>query len=137
MIDSRLLFAALAIAGSPLAAQEAAPEAPLSVALDAADQVETACRLTFVARNEAEAGVEALVIETVAFDLDGGVSRIALFDFGALPAGLPRVRQFDLPDTDCAALSSLLVNGVQTCEGGEACEMPPSVSSRIDLELLG
>lgn len=139
MAKSLLYPALLALLAPPLSAQEVGTnsDGPLSLTLDAASQVEGACRLTFVARNQADTDIGSLVIEAVAFDADGGVARIALFDFGALPARVPRVRQFDLPDMRCDKIESVLVNGVQTCEGGAACDTPPLVSSRADVELLG
>ncbi|WP_235962688.1 hypothetical protein [Jannaschia marina] len=128
------LLALLPLAFSgPGAAEETAPA--VAVELNALDPVDGACRLVFVARNGLGSDITALVLETVAFDAEGGVSQIALFDFADLPAGRPRVRQFDIAGTSCEAVGSLLVNGVQTCEGAEAC--PLSVSSRTDVELLG
>lgn len=118
----------------PLVAQEM--PAGLSIELNALDQVDGACRLVFVARNATDADIDALVLETVAFDAEGGVTGISLFDFATLPADLPRVRQFDLPGTACDEIGSLLVNGVQACEGG-ACDAPLSVGSRTGVEFLG
>ena len=133
----RSLPLALLLAGgltAPAAAQEGA--AALAIALDGLAQAGEACRLTFVARNGLDGGVDPLVLEGVAFDREGGVARISLFDFGALPAGRTRVRQFDLADTDCAAVGGLLINGVQRCEGVEGCADALAVSSRADVELL-
>jgi len=132
-----LFLAIIALAPAHALAQQADPAAPLSLTLDGTDQVEASCRLTFVARNPSDADVASLVVETVAFDLEGGVSRISLFDFGALPGGVPRVRQFDLPDTDCDAVGSILINGVQSCEGGAACDGPIATQSRAAQDLLG
>lgn len=126
--------AALCIAlSAPALAEEAVPA--ISVELNALDPVEGACRLVFVARNGLEADVASLILEAVAFDPEGGVARISLFDFGELPAGRIRVRQFDLPKLSCDGVGSLLINGVQTCEGVEDC--PLAVSSRTEVELLG
>lgn len=138
---------ALHLAAVPVAAQtsnaqaaEAGP-ATLSIALDSLAPVDGACRLTFVARNGLAADISALVIEAVAFGADGGVERIALFDFGTLPVDRLRVRQFDLPGLSCDAVGSVLVNGVQGCvgEGLDAahCAAAITVSSRAGVELLG
>jgi len=121
---------------SPAMAQDAVPAA-LSIELNALDQIEGACRLVFVARNGLAVDVGGLVIEAVAFDTSGGVARIALFDFGQLPMGVPRVRQFDLPQMACDSIGSLLVNGVQSCEGPAECAASLTVSSRTKVELLG
>lgn len=66
---------------------------------------------------------------------------LTLFDFGALPAGRPRVRQFVVPGQECAALGSVLINGVVTCTApgleATACETGLSVSSRTNVDLIG
>ncbi|MEM8848826.1 MAG: hypothetical protein AAGE03_02210 [Pseudomonadota bacterium] len=112
---------------------DAASGAPsLAITLDSLAQVDGACRLTFVARNGLAADAEALVVEAVAFNADGGVARIALFDFGGLPADRTRVRQFDLGEMACDAVGAVLVNGVQSCEGPADCAQALSVSSRAD-----
>jgi hypothetical protein len=110
-----------------------AQETPaLSLTLDDLTQVDAACRLTFVARNELAAAADPLVVEAVAFDTGGGVARIALFDFGALPAGRTRVRQFDLSETACVDVGSMLINGVQRCVGPEGCAEALTVASRAE-----
>ncbi len=129
------LMLALTLA-SPALAQDA-EEPKLTIELNALNQTEGACRLLFVARNGLAADVTSLVLEAVAFDASGSVNRIALFDFSSLPTGTPRVRQFDLPDLACSDIGSLLVNGVQSCEGPADCSAALSVSSRTDVELLG
>ncbi|MEM6739862.1 MAG: hypothetical protein AAF646_07075 [Pseudomonadota bacterium] len=133
----------------PAAAQDASSgdaegmddTAVLALTLDGLAPVDGACRLTFVARNGLAADVASLVVEAVAFGPEGSVERIALFDFGALPVDRLRVRQFDLPGTPCEAVGSMLVNGVQTCQGegldAEQCAPVISVSSRAEVELLG
>ncbi|WP_138469294.1 hypothetical protein [Poseidonocella sp. HB161398] len=122
-----LLAAPAALAGSP----------PATVELNALEQGEGACRLSFTAQSPA--GLEALVLEAVLFDTGGAVAELALFDFRDLPAGRMRVRQFDLPGLDCAAISRVLVNGMETCRpaAGGSCEGLPAVSSRTGVELLG
>lgn len=122
---------------APVAAQQPPPR-NLTVQLNALDQTDASCRVVFTARNGLDTDITSLVLEVVAFDTDGAVGRIALFDFADLPADVPRVRQFDLPDLGCSKIGSLLVNGVQSCEGAEGCAAALDVSSRVDdVELLG
>lgn len=129
----RFACAVLAFSSS----QGYAAETQLSIQLDNVKQMEAACRLTFVAQNAFNEDVNSIVLETVAFDLEGGVASMTLFDFQKIPAGSMRVRQFDLPNMNCAALGSLLVNGVQTCESHLDCEGVLTVSSRADVALHG
>lgn len=122
-----------ALIAGPALAQTAPPDGDgaLSITLDGRAQEGAACRLTFVAQNGlgADAGP---VIEAVAFDTEGGVAAITLFDLGEIPDGRTRVRRFDLPGTDCAGLGAILVNGVEDCGGAEGCAGRLRVASRVE-----
>ncbi len=99
------------------------------------------CRLTFVIRNHLGADIDALVAEAVLFDAQGRVASMTLFDFGALPEGRPRVRQFDLTGQSCAAIGEVLVNGIGTCEGQSlspaTCLEHLRLSTKTDVEVTG
>lgn len=135
-----LSAAAVALASHGVAAQDA-ETAQLSLELNTVQEVEGGCLLSFVAQNGYAADIESVVFETVLFNKAGGVDRLTLFDFGALPAGRPRVRQFVVPQLSCADLGRVLINGASTCEAGDlgaaACSEGLSLSSRIDVEILG
>lgn len=133
---------ALCLAGlaSTVAAEPPAP-ASLSLELNHLAQVESGCQLTFVAESAHPEGIENVIFETVLFDSSGAVDRLTLFDFGQIPAGVPRVRQFLVPELSCAALNRMLINGVSFCsapgQGAGACTDGLTVKSRTDVELLG
>lgn len=119
-----------------------APPAPsgLAIELNIAKTLESgACRLTFVAQNTLAETVEKAVVETVLFTTSGEVAKLTLFDFGTLPAGGMRVRQFAVPNMSCDTLGQVLFNGIHACrlETGAACDAPLSVSSRIKIGLNG
>ncbi|MBQ2259820.1 MAG: hypothetical protein II336_00455 [Loktanella sp.] len=114
----RKILLALAVA-APAAAQDGGG---IALDLNRLDQVDNACRLTFVTDNNLT-DLSALALETVLFDQDGRVAALTLFDFGALPAGARRVRQFDVAGQDCAAIAQVLVNGVASCTG-DAVDTP-------------
>ena len=126
---------ALPVAG---AAEPVAGAAPLTVELNAMEQQEGACRLIFVAENDADADLTALVLEAVLFDRDGRVAALTLLDFRDLPAGRMRVRSFDMAGLDCTALDRLLINDIATCEGAATpdCAGTLALRSRLDIELL-
>ncbi|MEM8569902.1 MAG: hypothetical protein AAGG56_03240 [Pseudomonadota bacterium] len=135
----RFAFATMALfvaMTSQVVGQDTDEAQNLSLELDSLTQVETSCRLTFVARSSIDVDLTSLVLEAVAFNVDGGVARIALFDFGALPASGLRVRQFDLPDMECAAVETILINGIDTCEGADDCADRLAVSSRATADLI-
>ncbi|HEX9857522.1 MAG TPA: hypothetical protein VGA75_04145 [Paracoccaceae bacterium] len=139
-----LAFVALALclwAGAG-AAQSAAPATPgLLLELNAAQDQDGACRLTFVAENRLGVALEAVVFEAVFFTTAGTVDRLTLLDFQDLPEGRKRVRQFDLPGTGCAALGQVLFNAASECRGpGVApglCMTALDLRSRTGMEISG
>lgn len=105
------------------------------------EDVNGACRLTFLVNNQTGSPIDEAVFETVIFDADGGVVRLSLFDFRDLPLDRPRVRQFDLPETPCASVGRALINGANSCvingSQSDVCELNLTLDSRIEVELLG
>jgi len=136
----RSLALCLLLAVAPAAASDA-PAPALTVELNAAAQEGEACRLTFVVENGLGADLTSAVFETVLFDRAGQVLTLTLFDFLDLPAGRPRVRQFDIPATDCGALGRILLNDADACEGEGiapgACMDALRWQSRTGIEVLG
>ncbi|NUH64990.1 hypothetical protein HTT03_06715 [Sulfitobacter sp. S0837] len=123
------------------AVDETPAPAGLQVELNAAETTDANCTLTFLITNTLDTPLEKAVYETVLFDQNGTVDRLTLFDFGTLPVGRPRVRQFVVPQTTCENLGRILFNGAQTCagEGVDAgiCESDLSLTSRTEIEVLG
>jgi hypothetical protein len=136
----RLLPAALV---ALLCATPALAEGPrLVLELNGADPVEGGCRISLLVENATGADIAALSIEAVLFDRAGKVARLLTLDLQEAPQGRPRLRQFDLPGRDCAALGRLLVNAVSTCTGDgldpAACLRALAPRSRVDgIEVLG
>lgn len=131
---------ALAAAG-PASAEGQTPEPSLAIEINKAEQLEATCRLVFMTHNGLGADLTELSLETVLFDTEGGVERFTLFDFREVPAGKMRVRQFDLPDTQCSDIGKVLINGASACEGqgltGGECIEHLDATSRIDMEISG
>lgn len=144
-MTSRFKIAALlAVAGViPLAAQaeDAQMSKSVSIELNAIKPGDNSCALTFLVVNEHDQPIEKVVYETVLFDVEGQVDRLTLFDFGTLPPGRPRVRQFSVGGMSCANLGQILINGSHTCEAAgledRACEKDLKLSSRTDVEVIG
>ncbi len=139
MIRKMMLF--LAFCATCVAAPAAAEDGVLRVELNAAETTDTACRLSFLIENTHGADIAQAVYETVLFNADGEVDQLTLFDFGTLPTGRPRVRQFEVPGLACNDLSRLLINGASTCKAGDlgadVCAATLSLSSRTAIALLG
>lgn len=138
LVRTALALACLGLFALPALAQDKADGA-LSIELNTAETRDGTCTLTFVVRNEHAGPIDKLVFETVLFDTAGAVNRLTLFDFGALPVGLPRVRQFALPQTPCDGLGRVLFNGLNTCDGldAKACTTGFQTSTRTGIEVLG
>lgn len=135
------LLAAVLAAGSAVHADETVIGAKVSVELNAMQSAEGNCTLTFLVINGHARPIDKAVYETVLFDRDGRVDRMTLFDFGTLPAGRPRVRQFAVSNTTCENLGQVLINGAHVCaapglpEG--ACETDLQVGTRTKIEVTG
>lgn len=132
----------MAGASGPALAEQTAGSSPvLSIELNNAEPQEDACRLTFVARNEMGTDLDTAVFETVLFSTDGAVLKLTLFDFQALPADRPRVRQFDVPGAQCEAIAQVLINGVHKCTGSGIantdCAKALRPQSRTQIEVVG
>ena len=136
---SKSLITALALIGSQAAAEDAGPF--LTVDLNAQATWEAGCLLTFLIDNAHPSEIESAVFETVLFDQAGQVDRLTLFDFGALPAGRPRVRQFQLDGLACEDLGKVLINGASTCrvDGKDSaiCGQSLKLRSSTAAELIG
>lgn len=121
----------------PLGVWPAWAEAPsLGIELNAAQDRDGGCRMTFVAMNGLGRDLSALVLEAVIFTPEGQVERLALLDFQDLPQVRPRVRQFDLPDLACAQVGQVLINAVGACTGPDLtqaiCAHAITPTSRVD-----
>ena len=133
--NSRRWTGVAALAGvllaTPAAAQTNA-RPTVGLELNRVDQIEAACRFTFLAENGMRTDLAALTVETVIIDVEGLVDRLTLFEFGALPEGTPRVRQFDVPGLDCAQVGrgGPDQRRVRTCGGVEGCAEALTLSSR-------
>lgn len=115
--------------------------AHVSIELNAVGPGDGACTLTFLVINGHDRPIDKAVYETVLFDGSGQVDRLTLFDFGTLPAGRPRVRQFSVPGLGCGDLGQVLINGAHACSASgladDACDAGLQVSTRTDVEVVG
>jgi hypothetical protein len=137
----KLLAASSAIFFASLSSGAKADDAAVSIELNALKGGEGSCALTFMVINGHPAQIDKAVYETVLFDTNGQVDRLTLFDFGTLPPGRPRVRQFSVAGMTCEELGQVLINGAHTCDAPElhdgACEKGLILQSRTDAEVIG
>lgn len=122
-----LLAVSAALVPTQAPAQDA--DARLTIELNALGASQKGCLLTFVASNGLATGFRKAAYEIALFNKAGLVERLTVFDFRDLPAGKTRVRQFDLPQVDCADVGRLLVNSVSACEAD--AEGPAECSAHL------
>jgi hypothetical protein len=122
----------------PAAAQETAPAPSLALELNALQQGESGCRVTFLATNGLGAPLERAAVEVALFNASGAIDRIVNLDFKALAEDKTKVLQFELSGLDCANLGRVLVNDIPACEGEglepSACLAGLTTSARPDIE---
>jgi hypothetical protein len=133
----RILHAASAAMMAMASASAASAQEPLGLELNAAEQVEGKCRLTFVTRNPAPSAVDSLKADTALFGVDGVIKRRLVIEFGPLKPRKTSLRAFDL-DESCDSLGSLLINDVIACqpEGLGDCLSRLELSSRTSIKLF-
>ena len=129
------------VAATTAKAQETAAAGGLTIELNEVAPSQKGCKLTFVAGNEFAQSLSKVSFEFVIFDQKGLVERMAVLDFRDLPAGKTKVRQFDLPGTNCDAVKSLLINDAPACVGDGvqpgACMSGIKTGSKSEVELKG
>lgn len=131
----------IVLPGAALAQSQSDAQGDLMIELNTVQDVDQACRLTFVVQNKTGTAIDAASFETVIFDASGSVVSLSLFNFRDLPADRPRVRQFDLPNRTCDMVGQALINGSSACvvDGSDSqlCHDALKLSSRTEVELLG
>lgn len=116
------LLAAVAIAAASASAALAAESSDsprIAIELNRLQEVEGACRLSFVFVNHLPHEVAALAIETVLFNSAGQVDRLLVLKSRPLTPGKIRAQQFDVPGMTCAGIGRVLVNDVTDCKAGD------------------
>ena len=99
-------------------------EKAIAIELNDATNVDSACRLVFVAVNKTGVVLDKTSYDVVTFDAAGKVGKSLTFQFGRLPVGKTKVVQFDLPGQACDTISRLLVNDIAECSvGGKASDL--------------
>ncbi len=144
MFSTRLQAAGLAVAVMISAgftaraqAQDADPQAALTVELNALQPSERGCRFTFVATNALGGELTKAAFELVLFDTEGKVSRLTVVDFKDLPQGKTKVRQFDFAGLDCTKIGRVLINDSTECAGAgidaKACIQKLKTQTRTEV----
>ncbi len=134
-----VLLALLPILGAGLASAE--ETGGVSIELSSAEERDQSCLLSFLVENKHDTDIEGAVYEMVLFGAEGGVALLTLLDFEDMPAGRPRVRQFQFDGMACNQITRILINDAQECahQGGmqNACMSNLTLKSRLETEIIG
>lgn len=129
------LGAAALTAGSALAANQ-----PLSIQLNRVDEQGPSCRASFVIGNPGPETYTSFKLDLVVFDKGGTITKRLAADLAPLRADEETVKIFDIPDTPCSGIGSILVNDVLDCRAGDKpaadCVGAITVSSKLAIKLL-
>jgi hypothetical protein len=89
----------------------------LSVELNKLEPEEHGCRAYFVVNNTSGTTYGVLKLDLVLFRPDGVIGRRFAIDLGPLKPDKRTVKQFDIDDTPCNQVGSVLLNDVLECKG--------------------
>jgi hypothetical protein len=110
-----------------------APAEPIRVELNAMEDAEGRCRVSFVIENKGGAAVETLRLDLALFNRGGIVQRRVATDMGPVRAAKTIVKTFTL-DGSCEEIGAVLVNEVAACTPADpnVCLDRLALSSRIE-----
>ncbi len=107
----------------------------LTLELNRLENQPRGCRIYLVFGNNHSAPIETLRLDLVLFGRDGVIQRRLAVDAGPLRADRRTVKLFDVTDTNCDGIGSILVNDIPQCSAGADCLSQLAVSSRADIPL--
>jgi hypothetical protein len=116
-------LAALTLAGGA-AAQE---DGRLTVELNKFEQAEGGCEAYFLFRNQTDMTLEGFEMSLAVLDPSGVIDSLLSIDAAPLPAQRTSVKLFEIPGTQCAAISEILLHELGSCRpaGGEEMDCFP------------
>ena len=133
------LVGALILGGLSAAPAFAQDAVKFPVELNRLEQDGPICRVYLVANNPVESTIKAFKLDLVFFDKSDIIRNRLYVELGPLIPRKTAVRLFDMPDTDCSVIGSILVNDVVSCSGADGqamnCLARLDLSSKADIPL--
>jgi len=128
------LLSAVALSTSPMAAPER-----IGIELNRLEDQGANCRAYLVIANPGENAYSGFKLDLVIFDRSGTIIRRLAIDLAPLRAGKTSVKVFDIVDTACGAIGSVLVNEVLDCRDASGnvadCVQRVATSSKLAVSL--
>ncbi len=139
---SVLLLCLMCLSGYSAFAQEAEQEAPsFMVELNNLQATEEGCLISFLVENRLGVDLDNTSFEMVFFDQNNFVDQLIVLDFNGFKQNKLKVRQFNLPETQCSNIGQILVNDIPTCEGqgidSASCSEFLNAKSRVETGFNG
>jgi hypothetical protein len=132
------LAAALLWSAAPPASPQTAPEA-IQVELNRLEDQGNNCRAYLVIANPSSVSYTGFKIDLVVFDRSGTIMHRLALDLAPLRAQKTSVKVFDIADTGCRAIGSMLLNEVLDCRDSSGnipdCVQRVSTSSKLPVSL--
>ena len=119
-----------------------AAEAPttIGVELNRLEDQAGSCRAYVVVRNPGTADFSGFALDLVVFDRGGTIMRRLAIDVAPVRPAKTTVKVFDIPETSCSAIGSILVNDVIHCRDASGdvtgCIDRLSTSSKLAVSLI-
>ena len=119
-----------------------AAEAPttIGVELNRLEDQAGSCRAYLVVRNPGTADFSGFALDLVVFDRGGTIMRRLAIDVAPVRPAKTSVKVFDIPETACSAIGSILVNDVIHCRDASGdvtgCVDRLSTSSKLAVSLM-
>ena len=116
----------------------------LIIDLQKAEQLQKACRISFLFQNKLSHPLKDMILDTAVLDKDGLAQQFLMLQTGALSLGKRRIRQYDLENIKCQDVGEILINDIAECQGAspekdkitaESCLSALSASSRSKIKL--
>lgn len=123
-----------------LAPVGAEPPLTIGVELNRLEDQGSNCRAYLVVTNRGSAKFSSFSLDRVAFDRGGTIMRRLAVDLAPLPPAKTSVKVFDISETACGTICSILVNEVIHCRDASGdvagCVDRVSTSSKLAVLLL-
>ena len=120
--------------------EAAEPPAAIGVELNRLEDQAGSCRAYVVVRNPGTADFSGFALDLVVFDRGGTIMRRLAIDVAPVRPAKTTVKVFDIPETSCSAIGSILVNDVIHCRDASGdlagCVDRLSTSSKLAVSLL-
>ena len=117
----------------------AEPPKSIGLELNKLAQEGDSCRAYLVVANPRTDAFSAFILDVVVFDASGTIARRLAIELAPIRPAKTIVKVFDIPQTACSAIGSILVNNVMHCRDSSGdvadCVDRVSTSSKLPVTL--